>query len=314
MPSSDAPRISFRTAVVGVDGREGGRDAIALAASLLEPGGHLVLAAVVRPHGGERLGALIADADRQVAAQMLEAERERLGVPATTVVAVRSSISEGLHSVVVEHHADLLVVGSAHRGPVGRVLLGDDARRALRGAPCAVAVAPHGVPDRPVWRTIAVGDDGSAESDLALAAARGLAARTGARIRDCSVIGPASLGYRELSRMDSSEALAERTFQERKRLATHVDVDGEVLQGDSGEALAELSSDVDLIVIGSRGQGPWGRLVTGSTAEYLARHAACPVLILPRAVSSSTAPASGEPFPDPHEPAVAVRESQSRSH
>lgn len=313
MPSLDAPELSFRTVVVGVDGRAGGRDAAALAAALLEPGGHLILTAITRPRGGARLGALFADVDRRSAQRMLDLELERLGAPASTVVAVGRSVADGLRSVVARHHADLLVVGSGHRGPVGRVLLGDDARRAVDGARYAVAVAPPESAGPRVWRTIAVGDDGSAESELALAAARGIAARTGARIRDCSVVGPSALGYRELSRMDSSAALAQRTFGERGRLAAHAGVEMEVLEGDCGEALAELSREVDLLIIGSRGQGPWGRLVTGSTGEYLARHAACPLLILPRAVSRSVARASGEPSPDLREPAVAAPEPPSRA-
>ena len=39
--------------------------------------------------------------------------------------------------------ASLIVVGSTHRGPAGRVLAGTTADRLLHGAPCAVAVVPH---------------------------------------------------------------------------------------------------------------------------------------------------------------------------
>jgi len=306
MTSPDVPAIGFKTVVVGVDGREGGREAIALARRLLEPEGRLILAAVARPRGSERLAALLADADRRAAAQMLCAEAERLDIPASTVVVVRSSIADGLHSVVAEHDADLLVVGSAHRGTVGRVLLGDDAQAALDGASCAVAVAPRGGLRADAWRTIAVGDDGSAESAVALSSARRLAARLGATVRACAVVGPSSLRYREVSRADSSDAIARREFAERRRLERYAGVEADVLRGDPGEALAELSDEVDLIMIGSRGQGPWGRLITGSTGAYLARHASCPVLILPRGLAPSAAPAPDGPSQDPHGPAVAA--------
>jgi nucleotide-binding universal stress UspA family protein len=144
-----------------------------------------------------------------------------------------------------------------------------------------------------MWRTIAVGDDGSAESAVALACARHLTARLGATLRACSVVGPASLSYRELSRMDVSDAVAQRAYEEHRRLERSGGVEVDVLQGDAGEALTELSREVDLIVIGSRGQGPWGRLMTGSTGAYLARHAVCPLLILPRGLAASSAPAPG---------------------
>ncbi len=282
--------IDFKTAVVGVDGRSGGRDAIALAAALVEPGGRLILATVVRPRGGAKLGPLVADADRRAAAQMLEGEQARLGGATSIAVAVGSSIRDGLHRVVADHDADLLVLGSTHRGSLGRLLLGDGASGALDGARCAVAIATQGLgANPPNWRTLVVGDDGSTESVRALAAARGLAARSGATIRACSVVGPAALTYHELACTDSSDALAVRISEERGRLAAHVGVETEVLEGDAGEAFAELSCDVDLIVIGSRGQGLWGRLGTGSTSAYLIRHASCPVLILPRGLNPAGA-------------------------
>jgi nucleotide-binding universal stress UspA family protein len=313
---SDRPacEIEFKTAVVGVDGRNGGRDAIALAAALVAPGGRLVLAAVVRPRGAGKLGPLVADGDRRAAAEMLESERARLGGAASIAVAVGSSVRDGLHRVVAAHDADLLVLGSTHRGPLGRVLLGDDASGTLDGARCAVAIAPQGLAATPPnWRTLVVGDDGSSESVRALAAARGLATRTGATIRACAVVGPAALTYHELALTDSSDALAVRNFQERKRLSAHVGVESEVLEGDAGEAFAELSCDVDLIVIGSRAQGLWGRLATGSTSTYLLRHANCPVLILPRGLNPAGALAPAGPSRDPREPGRAAPGPLSRS-
>lgn len=306
MPDTDPHQIRFDTVVIGVDGHRGGREAISLAAALLEPGGRLILANVVRPRSAARLGPLFAEVDRRAAAEVLDAERARLEIPALTEVIVRDSVADGLHAIAARVGADLLVVGSAHRGAVGRIVLGDDARGVLNGAHCAVAIAPLGVRVPVAWRTIAVGDDGSAESALALACARRVAARLGAAVRACSAVGPSSLTYHELSLTDSSDALAVRVVQERKRLARYSGVETEVLEGDPGEALTELSSEVDLIVIGSRGQGPWGRLMTGSTSEYLSRRASCPVLILPRGLNPSAAGVPDEPSQDLPGPAVAA--------
>jgi len=48
-----------------------------------------------------------------------------------------------------------------------------------------------------------------------------------------------------------------------------------------------FSASVDLLVVGSRGYGPLGRLVHGSTSHRLARLARCPLLVLPRAAGES---------------------------
>jgi nucleotide-binding universal stress UspA family protein len=53
--------------------------------------------------------------------------------------------------------------------------------------------------------------------------------------------------------------------------------------GHPAEELALYSASVGLLVVGSRGYGPLGRLVHGSTAQRLARLARCPLLVLPRA-------------------------------
>ena len=45
--------------------------------------------------------------------------------------------------------------------------------------------------------------------------------------------------------------------------------------------LVNASKEADLIVLGSRGAGGFTRLVLGSTADQVTRHAHCPVTIVP---------------------------------
>jgi nucleotide-binding universal stress UspA family protein len=59
-------------------------------------------------------------------------------------------------------------------------------------------------------------------------------------------------------------------------------VRGEARLGVPGEELAEFGERVDLLVVGSRAYGPLRRLMLGSTSQYLAAHARCPLLVLPR--------------------------------
>ena len=47
------------------------------------------------------------------------------------------------------------------------------------------------------------------------------------------------------------------------------------------EELINASKEADLIVLGSRGAGGFTRLVLGSTADQVTRHAHCPVTIVP---------------------------------
>jgi len=88
--------------------------------------------------------------------------------------------------------ADLVVVGSSHHGPVGRVLLGSVGERLLSGARCAVAIAPRGHAARSSReiRLIAVAFDGSAEAFLALRAGHELATLTRAALHAVMVIEP----------------------------------------------------------------------------------------------------------------------------
>ncbi len=59
--------------------------------------------------------------------------------------------------------AALIVLGSTHTGRLGRVRPGSTGERLLLGAPCAVAVAPHGYRTRldPALTRIGAAYDGS---------------------------------------------------------------------------------------------------------------------------------------------------------
>ena len=47
------------------------------------------------------------------------------------------------------------------------------------------------------------------------------------------------------------------------------------------EELVNASKQADMIVLGSRGVGGFTRLMLGSTADQVVRHAYCPILIVP---------------------------------
>ena len=65
-------------------------------------------------------------------------------------------------------------------------------------------------------------------------------------------------------------------------VASPVEISGEVVDGYADDELARLSDEVDLLVCGSRGLGPLGRVMLGSVSAGVLRKARCPVLVVPR--------------------------------
>ena len=271
----------FSNVLVGVDGGPYGRDAIALAGSLKDPGGKLTFAFV---QGGS-LAEDLEDADK-----LLEAERRAADLDADLLTVVAVSPGRGLHEQAEKQHADLLVVGSCGHSAFGRAMLGDDTRAALNGAPCAVAVASRGLAGRrePIAR-IGVAYNGSPESEAALALARELAGRTGASVHALEVVSIPSVAYTGIVAPALGDTVEEMLDEATARLEALSGVEGRAAFGLAGEELAAFGKEVDLLVVGSRGYGPAKRLVLGSTSNYLERHARCPLLVLPRIAGAGEA-------------------------
>ena len=87
--------------------------------------------------------------------------------------------------------------------------------------------------------------------------------------------------------------------RERERLGEIEGVVGDVAYGDASEELARFAAEVDLLIVGSRGYGPLGRLINGSTSTYLARHSPRPLLVIPRCLTESGQPPSDGPSRGP---------------
>ena len=56
-----------------------------------------------------------------------------------------------------------------------------------------------------------------------------------------------------------------------------------VATGNPAEELVRASGDADMLVVGSRGSGGFGRLMMGSVSSQVMHHAACPVVVVPSA-------------------------------
>lgn len=221
----------------------------------------------------------------------LELARTALGgLEVETATVVGGSPARVLHDLAGMESADLVVVGSPHRGQLGRTFLGNVAADLLHGAPVPVAVAPQGYrgKSRGAPRLIAVAYDGSTEAKLALVHAQALATAAGAAIRILSVSEPAAAmpgvaGYTPPRGLDAENLIAEALAN------TDVDLEaeGRPLTGSPAAAIAAACEDgVDLLVAGSRGYGPLGRVFVGSVSASLVCRSPCPVIVVPRAKRS----------------------------
>jgi nucleotide-binding universal stress UspA family protein len=275
----------FRNVIVGVDGRSGGRDAVALAANLLGPGGVLALAHV-QPADGIHAGASTAPLDppsRLSSLDLLEAARTEAGLAASLLTTSSRSVGHGLHDLAERAGCDLLVVGSCSRGFFERATGIDDTRAALNGASWAVAVAPAGYAEHATPLTeIGVGFDGSPDSERALELAQELARQAGARVSafEAVSIHPSLFSSGAVSFGEAIDVIVRGA---RKRIEAHGNVEAHVALGSPVQELTLYSASVSLLVLGSHGYGPLGRLVHGSISNQLARSASCPLLVLAHA-------------------------------
>jgi nucleotide-binding universal stress UspA family protein len=286
----------FKTIVVGVDGRDGGWDALALAGRLaLLGGGELVAVRALSLDYYARSGApeLTAIAKRDAEAQLHQRLTET-GLDAEVQVIHGGSPARALHRVAETSSADLIVVGSTRHGALGRVFIGDRAAATLHGSPCPVAVAPRGLAGQE-WRRhverIGVGFDGRPDATRALAfaarLARGCGARLAVRFVVASPISAVDFSAYDIDWLERSRAHA---AEEMARVLDAVDVavSSDIAVGSPVDELVDLSTSADLVVLGSRGSGPFRRTMAGSTAVGVMRRAHAPVLVVPRATATGS--------------------------
>lgn len=63
---------------------------------------------------------------------------------------------------------------------------------------------------------------------------------------------------------------------------SHIRAGKEVKRGIPQEEIVKMSSEYDLIIMGTRGKNPILSMILGSVAEHVSRHAFCPVMLIRR--------------------------------
>jgi len=274
--------------LIGLDRREGGRDALELARTIAEPGSSALVVSVLYTGPLPMEFALLPDEEAEDANDYFEDARARLGEIEVETRAYGGGSPAGIITKLAEEgDFDLIVVGSPHRGAIGRVMIGSVATSLLNGAPADVAVAPRGYSEQhhEVPQEIAVGYDGSPEAKVALRCAEALARRGAASIRLITVVRPPTAApvmvpgvYSPQFPADPDRVLNEGLDSIDPRLAAERVRRG----GDPAAQLAAAAEDADLLIVGSRGYGPLARVLLGSVSSQVVTRAHCPVLVARR--------------------------------
>jgi nucleotide-binding universal stress UspA family protein len=132
---------------------------------------------------------------------------------------------------------------------------------------------------------VLVGVDGSEPSLQALDWAAGEAALRGAGLTVLGVANddvlsePALWTTPQLIKEHAADVV-ERATDRARRAAPEVRVSSRVVVGAATEELEKAAREADLLVLGCRGLGAFLGLLLGSVSERVARHAACPVVVV----------------------------------
>ena len=284
--------------VVGIDDSASADDALAFARRVAAATGARLQLASAYPYeewpsrvASHEFGAFL----RDEAQALLDRHAASLGDDAVPTHAIADhSSARALHRLAENIGAALIVVGSTHRGAIGRVLPGSTGERLMHGSPCPVAIAPRGYAAEGPIGVVGVGYDTSDESEAALRAACRVARTFSADLRVIRVFDATRVGTPALMTFPGWEAFnqdyeqdqRERLEQAVAALPNDVSAEAVFLSGRPGSELATQSQDVDLMIVGSRGYGPMAAVMLGGATHTLIRDAACPVVVLPRATES----------------------------
>jgi len=142
-------------------------------------------------------------------------------------------------------------------------------------------------------RSILVPTDFSECGNYALSYAASLARSFNASIICVHVIEPIvpTVGYSGMTEplpiADISEQLEDSAERELPKLAecedcAGLDIEEVIVHGEAASEIVRVAKErkVDLIVVSSHGRTGLGRILFGSTAEAVVRHALCPVLVV----------------------------------
>ena len=209
---------------------------------------------------------------------------------------INDSPAAGIYELTDWEKPTAVVIGSTRHGKSGRVQVGTLGGSLLSG----VREQRRGRPARLRRQAIRSGSDRRRGRRLLAVLARPLrggylAERANARLAILSVMGPphyvlggllSPLGPEEYREYKEKEW--ESVYEEAAgRVPDGVAPEPLLLHGEPAEALAEAASDLDLLLLGSRGYGPVKGTLLGSVSARVMAAAPCPVMVVPRGAGAT---------------------------
>jgi nucleotide-binding universal stress UspA family protein len=227
-----------------------------------------------------------ADAYLQQLAQSLRADGTRVEIHTLTVASVALAIDQAAQLF----RADMIAFATHGDGPLGRILHGRTAWRALAHSPVPVLLrGPNGIGAGEYGhRKIMVPLDGSRFGEAALPLAETLAKEWGAEIwlvlavetsphlyHDVSISVPEVL-TEELA--EAREYLAQRAAEMAVKTQSHTLIAGQV-----APALVQAARDIGItdVVMATHGRTGLARVIMGSVADGLVQRLHCPIIVVP---------------------------------
>ena len=279
----------MKSIVVGVDGSEGARAALAWA---IEQASARRGVRVVALSAWMSYPTDLGDATRaEFASIVAEVSPDRDGVEIVEHVVRGSAISVLLDEA---RHAHLLVVGSRGLGGFKGLLLGSVSHQLVTHAPCPTVVVPlPGVMPSDVdnsKKPIVVGVDGSSNSIAALSWAGQWAQDSGANVRAVyawqypPLNAPAQhigKGVPETEEFDDQARTELDSFVAAAAVPSDVPVTPSLRVESPAKALLDEAREAQLLVVGARGRQGFTGLLLGSVATAVAHHTPCPLAVIP---------------------------------
>jgi nucleotide-binding universal stress UspA family protein len=300
----------FRTVLVPLDGSASAEHALPWALAAAGPSAAIHLVHVhVAPVPMMVEGVVVSDPtlDQTIREQEGDymarlAERVRVAGPNLSVTArtVDSDdpLAEALGRAAEDAGADLVVMTTHGRGPFARFWLGSVSDEFLRHTPVPTLVlrprddkGPASLTARPALRHLIVALDGSDLAERVIDPATRLATQFGADVTLVLVLGSASDSavVPRIRRSDPADATtpADRAEQYLDRLARSIAEKGGtartrlVREGAPGEVLLGIAGNdpASGIALATHGRSGITRLLMGSVADDVVRHAPGPVLV-----------------------------------